>query len=474
MFIDQHTNEKKYVPSLRVIELEKEVRLLRKELEARDAQIAQLKQTIQDLQLLVADLQRMLFKKKKPKDGKDDHGPNVTGNNSNSSNVHQPRSKESFRRATPQKEEVTKKEEYTLDTCIHCGSGALDEVNIRTLYIEDIPEVKKEVIEQEIHEYLCCDCSQYQTAIPIPKGHDVILGPRVKSYVFYYTYILKTTYQDIIRSLWDYYHFKLSEGEIHYIQEQGAMKLQPSYNGIQEELLQQESVNMDETGWKIKGEQHYLWELCSPTTDATLLHIGSRGKGNAEELLKEFSGCVTTDCYGAYKNLGGIDHQVCWVHLLRNAKELRDADWLSEGQRQSARTFYEGLGNIYEQVKSVLREPYDEIRRITQQEQFIKELRAINQLQPCDTAKKLRNLKLLTKEYEKELFTCLQYKTALPENNLAERNLRHVVLKRKRSFGSQSVKGARIFAINCSVLCTLWKRFPKTFFKELQPLLAYG
>ena len=96
------------------------------------------------------------------------------------------------------------------------------------------------------------------------------------------------SYRDIIRCLYDQYQIQVSEGEIQYIQEQAAKRLQPTYKGIHAELLQQESVNMDETGWKIRGEQEYLWDMCSPTTDATLFHSGSRGRGNAEELLDSF------------------------------------------------------------------------------------------------------------------------------------------------------------------------------------------
>lgn len=474
MLTHEDTTEKKYVPSLRVIELERENRQLRLELEARDKKIAELEQRIVDLELLVSELRRMLFKKKKPKQGNHDSSDDAADGDLGNEEKRQPRYKESYRRPTPPREEVTKCEEHTLDLCIHCGSGALEEVGIRTRCIEDIPEIKKEVIEQKIHEYLCSDCSKHQSAIPIVQGHDVVLGPRVKSYVLYHTYISKMTYQDIIQSVWHGYHIHVSEGEIQYIQQQAAGKLQSAYRGIHDELLAQESLNMDETGWKIRGEQNYLWDVCSPTTDAVLFHIGSRGKGNAEELLTGFTGCVTSDCYAAYKNLKDSDHQICWVHILRDAKDLAHASELGEEQKQSAEEFYAGLCSIYKQAKRALLEPYDERARRESTKRLIKELRKINTVQSYDTAKKLKNLKERTKEYEEELFTCLRYKSALPENNLAERNLRHVVLKRKRSFGSQTMKGARIFAINCSVLWTLCKRFPKTFFEELQPLLAYG
>ena len=459
-------NQSHYVPSLRVIELEKENRLLRKRVEEQDQEIAVLKQEIQDLKLRVAELAELLFRQKKSKKENDKEGTFEDGSTGQPSAPRTPRSTESYRRPAPSEGEVTKREEYTLQSCTHCG-GHLEKLEVRNIFTEDIPEVKKEVIQRIINRYLCNDCRLKQSAIPVPPGHDVRLGSRVRKYVLYHTYILNTSYRDIIRSLLDYYGMHISEGEIQEIQQESAQKLTPTYNGIHEELLQQEAINGDETGWKIKGERNYLWGLCSPTTTAILFHIATRGKGVIEKLLRTFSGCLTTDCYPAYKNLLNLVHQVCWVHILRTVRDLACMPELSAEQTRSVKNFYAGLAILYQDVKDALAEPFDEKKRSEMSEQFITRLRALNPLLPCDTPKKLKNIKLLTQEYEREMFTCLKFKTALPENNLAERALRHVVLKRKRSFGSQTEKGARIFAINASVILTLWRRFPNTFLLEL-------
>jgi len=457
-----------YRPSLRVIELERENHQLRKQLnkvqKENGEEVNELKQIIQDLKIQIAELQQIVFKKRATKKEKDNNKGNDKSNGKDSN--YKPRSRDSYRREKPKEYEVTKQEDYFLEACTNCG-GSLEETVTKTIYIEDIPEIKKEVIKQLIHVYLCLDCNKEQSKIPVPKGHHVKIGRRVRSHILHHTYILNTSYRDIVRSLWDYYHIKISEGEIQKIQEESAKKFLPTYNDIHEELLEQESVNCDESSWAIRGIKNYIWGLFSPTTDAVLFFVGSRGKTNIEKLLKDFKGCLTTDCYAAYKNLLNIFHQICWVHILRNRPEL------SEEQQQSAKNFHYELGIIYQKLKQILDEPFDENKREKAQKRFLKRLRQINKLLPCDTPKKLKNIKLLTQEYEQELFTCLQFKTALPENNLAERNLRHVVLKRKRSFGSQSEKGARIYAINCSVMLTLWRRYPETFFQELEGALGY-
>lgn len=458
-----------YSPSLRVIELEKENHHLRKQLKKRDERIAHLEQQIQDLQMQLTQLQTLVFKKKRipPNDPDDDVPTNPTG-----SMGQQTRSPSSYRRPTPLLEEITHIQDHTLDRCTHCHSIQLEAVDTRSIYVEDIPAVKKEVIHHQIHLYRCVDCGQTQSAQPLPRGSQVLLGSRVKARVLYLAYILHCSDTDIIRYLWNTYQLKISEGEIHYIQRQSAQHLRPHYNGIRDTLNQQETTHLDETGWQVGKEKQYAWGRVSPTTPEVLIQIGTRGKGNAEEILKGFSGCLTTDCYTAYKHLAGIAHQICWVHILREAKDVARSPYLTVAQQRSAQDFHQHLQVLYHDLKQQLAQPFNPDQRSVDAQNLQKRLGQINGLLSCDTPKKLKNIKLRTQEYTKELFTCLLYRAALPENNLAERSLRHLVLKRKRSFGSATAKGAGIFVVNFSVVYSVWKKFPDTFFPKLQEALV--
>lgn len=465
-----------YSPSVRVIELERENRKLRRRIEEQDKEIAILKQMIQDMQMQLSQLQEMIFKKKRKKNEETDEDGDIH-DGSSSMTGKENRSKESYRRAIPDESEVTAVEEYSLHQCGSCGSVNVEELDTRVMYIEDIPEVIKSVLKKIIHVYRCIECGKEQSATAVPRGQMVILGSRVKSQVLYLSLILHMSFRDIERYVWNMYQLTVSAGEIAYIQKESAKQLLPFYNGIKERLNEQESTNVDETGWQSGKEKQYVWGRSSPTIPDVLIHIGNRGRGNADIILNGFSGCVVSDCYGAYKNLhtrlNGIEHQICWVHILREAKEIAYSPHLTHEQRTSAQAFLIHLQGIYHDVKLILTEAFDQERRVQQIRQFAQRLQQINELLPCDTPKKLRNLKLRTQEYVQELFTCLKYQTALPENNLAERNLRHLVLKRKRSFGSASQQGARIFAINFSVVYTLWKTHHNSFFPELQRALCY-
>ena len=73
--------------------------------------------------------------------------------------------------------------------------------------------------------------------------------------------------------------------------------------------------------------------------------------------------------------------------------------------------------------------------------------------------------------YKNQLFTCLEYENADATNNKAEIKLRHLVLKRKMSFGTKTKKGDRTLEINLSVLLSLWWQNRKDFFFNFNRLL---
>jgi hypothetical protein len=70
---------------------------------------------------------------------------------------------------------------------------------------------------------------------------------------------------------------------------------------------------------------------------------------------------------------------------------------------------------------------------------------------------KLGRVKAQVRDRAENYLTCLRYQNVASDNNAAERSLRHLVLKRKISFGSISERTAETMAILLSVLMS-WKR----------------
>jgi hypothetical protein len=69
-------------------------------------------------------------------------------------------------------------------------------------------------------------------------------------------------------------------------------------------------------------------------------------------------------------------------------------------------------------------------------------------------------------------FVCLRYSSIPPDNNKAERAIRHLVIKRKACGGSKTQKGADVLSVLYSVLLSLHWRSPNDYFGEYDKLLA--
>lgn len=407
---------------------------------------------IEDLKLQIEELRIMVFGQKKPK---------VSINNDDRdrpSPAKVQRSDDSYKRPLPKDNEVTEVQYHSLNRCL-CGA-VLKKKHIISFYEEDIPiPVKKVVRKHEVETGYCPKCQQQQSALPVPTSK-VILGPNVQKYVCYLNVFCRLSFSQIQQLLFDTYRFELSQGEIAKILSREALRLRPFYERLKEQIRAEPIVHLDETGWCLfidGGPKPYAWVMSGALSQESVFTVGeSRGKGNAENLLgQDFSGVVVSDDYGAYRKLE--KHQLCWAHLLRKFRDLARATELNESQKNHCQQEYAKLCGIYENLLSD-RNParYEELCH------SLLTLAAVKATEP----KKLIRLKTTLKQNVPQYLICLTDPRVPLTNNQAERALRHLVIKRKVSFGSFSKKTAETLAVLLSVIMSLRQRHQANFFGE--------
>ena len=335
----------------------------------------------------------------------------------------------------------------------------------------DIKRIKK-ITKQIIEKGYCPHCRKWFAAIPIT-SQKVIIGPNARQFIAYSTNILRLTYGQTTNILKDLYRFEISDGEIANILEEISHILYPEFERIKKRILEALSVHLDETSWQTGNENNYAWVLVSGDTEEAIFDIGkSRGKGNAENLLENYNGVRITDCYAAYKNMKG-GHQVCWAHIIRKARDLAESDILEKEEKEFLKEIHLKLQELFKEVKTVSESNLSEKKRIKILPEFYEKLDKITDKIKDQKIriKKLDDLANLMQEYKKELFVCVSNKGVSPTNNKAEQKLRHLVLKRKNSFGNKSDKGSRILSINMSVILSTWRQNKDNFFQTFNQLL---
>jgi len=389
-----------------------------------------------------------------------------------------PRDAASYHRPKPNEDEITSEEHYSIDACRHCG-GPLTNKEEYTRSIEDIILAAlsavsqfKTVTKHIIERGWCIRCSKYSSAKDL-RGSEVTLGPNVRLLICYLITLRDHSYDQVQNILWDIYRLKITDGEITTILDKQRLALLPEYEKLKDTIRAGPAVHMDESRWRIQSEHSgYAWSMSSTTsTDVVFKLADSRGMGNAEELLSEnYRGVGITDRFPGYKHLFAL-HQICWAHLQRTAKDLTHLECLDTTKQKHVTKFYVNLATMYASIRKYQAEPFDEAKRREQARVLLartKQLCQPNKLDP----KKLTDLKAGILDYQDCLFICLTVDGIPADNNRAERDIKKLVIKRKKSLGSKTTKGARTLEVLLSICWSLYNRDRDNFFTSFQALTA--
>jgi len=331
--------------------------------------------------------------------------------------------------------------------CPECGgtdlSEKVQETRIRTY--EDIPVQKSKVIQLQIERRYCRTCKKLvETTVTsvLPKAR---LGLRLMLIVVWFKIRYRMTEEAIPEVLETLFGIHLSEGEVIHILKQVATAFGPYYQELIQGIRNAEARNIDETFWRINGENANLWVFVNKAI--TLYTIAfSRGHEVPLEVLgKKHNGVDIHDRFSAYKTLAQKTknpQQDCWTHILNNAEELhsyypKEGTYIHQSLQEiyhAAKTYnHQGtdtdINNLYNHMKKKLDQPH----KSTHCHRFV-----MNLFKDKDN-----------------LFEFVKNPYVDGTNNLAERAIRPPVVARKISGGNRSEQGARNYEILLSVTQTL-------------------
>lgn len=433
-------------------------------IDEKDRLIKQLTLQIEKLTLQVEELNKIVFKPKKKK-----------LKSKKISKITKERTKASYKRRVPKDSEITKKINHPIDVCPDCHTK-LTSKKIVIFYIEDInlPTEKtnhlKTVEKHFVEKGYCNKCRKYHSSIKIPTTK-VVIGKNTRMYITYLAILLRSSYSQILKLFKDTYSFKLSEGEISNILNSEAQSLKPEFERLKKSIRKQAGIHMDETPYKVYTGKlgNYAWILTGTDNEDVVFDIGkSRGKGVAKKLQGDTKLIGISDDYNAYSKLFKI-HQLCWAHPNRKLRDLADSDKLEDKTKKHCTKVYLEFNSLYNDLQEILDKdlPTKDMEKL--EGDFKDRLIKLSQPHKKDPDKLKRIKKGLLRNQDK-YFTCLHYKGIPIDNNKAERGLRHLVLKRKISFGARTQKGADRLSILMSVLLSLWNRNHDMFFQEYADL----
>ena len=319
--------------------------------------------------------------------------------------------------------------------------------------VVEIPEVRADVTEYRLEALACRRCYTVTRAQMPGHAPKSPFGPRLMAQVA----VLSSAYrlskrqiQSLLKAQWG---IEISLGGISQIEARVSEAVRVPYEAVREHVTQAPVVFADETPWKQRNRLAWLWT--AGTKDAVAFQIHRRRTSEvAQSLLsKDFRGTLVSDRYSGYAFVPWDQRQVCWAHLLREftaMSELNESVPRYVGEQVVAR-----LGEMFALWRTFRAREMDEqpffaaIEPVCQQIESTIELGA-NASHP-ETRSRCRSI-LKSRE---AFFRFVRYPGVEPTNNRAERALRHGVIYRKVSLGTQSDRGSRFVERMLSVVQTL-------------------
>jgi hypothetical protein len=363
----------------------------------------------------------------------------------------------SYRRPTPTY--ITETKPHPVNECVYCH-GILKHKHTKIFFEEDIPlPIQKSVIQHEVEVGYCPTCKRQSSGCYIPSKKSV-LGEHIKKYVCMLSIANRLSHSQIQEHLKDVFDVSVSIGEIGNMLEQEASNLRPEYEYLKTKVTSGVATHYDETGWKVQKEEdgNYGWVATSTENFDTVFILGkNRGQGNIDDLGRAKLGI--TDDYAAYKN-AFAEHQLCWAHPHRKLRDLVESNEIPEEKREYCRQTYQQFSNLYQNIRKKIGGEISPYLKKKFQDIFT-QLSESNTLDPTPLGRIKKSLRKNTEHY----FTFLKYPTIPIDNNKAERALRHLVIKRKISFGSKSQRGAETTSILASVILSLKWNNPENWFQ---------
>lgn len=255
------------------------------------------------------------------------------------------------------------------------------------------------------------------------------------------TSVFKSSKRQAVEIIKNIYNMPISIGSVSNIENTTSLALEPIHNQIKSALSKSKVINVDETGFKQKNKNGWAWIVADKSYTCYNLEK-SRGKKVAKNIIGDFTGrTIITDRYSSYNYLPPKNHQICWAHLKRDCKKISERTGIAG---VVGRRLLHAYGKIYSFYKSRDSKKYCCPKRSKKRKRYLKNLfrRYLLQGINCSHKKTSRTCKNIYSQ-EESLWLFLDNPDIPATNNLAERQLRPLVIAKKLSFGVRSDRGAR-------------------------------
>jgi transposase len=334
--------------------------------------------------------------------------------------------------------------------CRRCGRAlAGDDPAPLRHQVWELPEIKPQVTEYRRHRLACPRCGDTTcAALPagVPAGQS---GPRLVAFAGLLMAYFRQSKRRTALFLETLLNQPCCPALTLKMQAQVTAALRPAYDELAAALPAAPHLGIDESPTREAGAKAWLWTFVAGLFTVFAVRGSRAATALTVFLTDRFTGVVTCDRAKMYWAVGRV--QWCWAHLKRDFQALADSDdrvvkRLGHDLLRPTRELFRQWARCRDGTitRAELRGALGPVRRAV--EDVL--LRGLFSGHP-----RLEGMCRELYEHRAWLWTFLDHEIE-PTNNASERALRHAVIWRKLSFGTQSAGGSRFVETMLTVIET--------------------
>lgn len=332
-------------------------------------------------------------------------------------------------------------------TCRRCNSPltGTDPQPIRH-QVWELPDIQPIITEYQRHRLVCrCGCSTCGV-LPdgVPRGQ---AGPRLIAFCGLLMACFRQSKRRAALFLSTILKQPASPAWLIDLQNRASEAVQRAYDELAAALPKEPTLYLDESPSKEGKNKSWVWTFVATTFTVFACRL-SRAAEVPKQLLGSFAGVIVCDRARMYWAFGRL--QYCWAHLQRDFQSLID----------SRCTVARRLGYDLMRPTKEMFALWQKVRDGTlSHSDFQVQMRPIRQRVEELLLRgyfnwRVRGFCTDLWKHRVRLWTFVDVVGVEPTNNAAERALRHGVIWRKLSFGTQSARGSRFVERMLSVIET--------------------
>lgn len=334
--------------------------------------------------------------------------------------------------------------------CRRCGAGlAGEDPQPLRHQVWELPDIQPIVTEYQQHRLACPCCGETTcAALPdgVPRGQS---GPRLVAFSALLMAYFRQSKRRAAQFLGTLLGQPCSTGLTVKHQQIATAALEGAYEELAARLSEQDRLGIDESPTKEASHKAWLWTFVAASFTVFAVRLSRAATVLCELLTREFGGIIHCDRAKMYWNLGldppadPLRHRLqwCWAHLKRDFQALIDS--ADQQVKRLGRDLMRPTRELFEvwaryRDGTLTRRGFQRLMKPIRTEIDGLLLRGVFSGNPrlVGMCEELYN-------HRDWLWTFVDEQGVEPTNNASERSLRHAVIWRKLSFGTQSAGGSR-------------------------------